>query len=218
MFLHKRLRRVAAFAAALALASSTLAAQENPKKKNKPQPTGVPVLWRAPDDLPLRDLFLGPGGEAMRPDLSRVTFLKDDNNRVLYVPGGGQGELRYVVSDLGATFGKTGNFITHSRNEPEKFAKTQFVEKVEGGKVRFDLSTKNSALFDGITVEHAAWIGGLLARLSDKQIEDAFRAANYAPEDVSLLSAALRERINQLKDIAGPATTEPAAAQGSPGK
>jgi hypothetical protein len=36
--------------------------------------------------------------------------LKDENNVVLYAPGGGRvgAELRYVVSDLGATFGKTG--------------------------------------------------------------------------------------------------------------
>src|SRR5215213_1375469 len=41
--------------------------------------------------------------------------LKDDNNKVIYSPGeGGEGELRYVISDLGATFGKTGGPITHS--------------------------------------------------------------------------------------------------------
>jgi len=138
--------------------------------------------------------------------------LKDDNNRVLYAAGdGGKGELRYVVSDLGATFGKTGNFITHSRNEPEKFVKTKFVEKVEGDKVRFDLSTKNSALFDNITVEQAAWVGGLLARLSDKQLEDAFRAANYTPEEVQMLAAALRERINQLTAVSSAPVGEPVA-------
>jgi len=36
------------------------------------------VLWRAPEDIPSRDLYLGPGGERMRPDLSRVTFVKDE--------------------------------------------------------------------------------------------------------------------------------------------
>jgi hypothetical protein len=136
--------------------------------------------------------------------------LKDDNNRVIYTAGAGdKGELRYIVSDLGATFGKTGNFITHSRNEPEKFVKTKFVEKVEGDKVRFDLSTKNSALFDNITVEQAAWIGGLLGRLSDKQLEDAFRAANYTPDEVQMLAAALRERINQLRGLSSAPVGEP---------
>ncbi|HEX8187799.1 MAG TPA: hypothetical protein VF586_05575, partial [Pyrinomonadaceae bacterium] len=82
--------------------------------------------------------------------------LKDSNNKIVYVPTeGGGGELRYVVSDLGATFGKTGNFITHSRNEPEKYVKTGFIDKVEGDHVRFDYSGKNGGLFDGVTVEQA---------------------------------------------------------------
>ena len=42
------------------------------------RPAGAPVLWRAPEDIPSRDLYLGPGGERMRPDLSRVTFVKDE--------------------------------------------------------------------------------------------------------------------------------------------
>src|SRR3712207_2478982 len=79
MFLKKRLRRAAAAAfAALIFSTSTVIAQDKPKKKEKPRPTGTPVLWRAPDDLPARNLFDGPGGARMRPDLSRVTFLKDE--------------------------------------------------------------------------------------------------------------------------------------------
>ncbi len=125
--------------------------------------------------------------------------LKDSNNKVVYVPReGGDGELRYVVSDLGATFGKTGNFITHSRNEPEKYVKTGFVDKIKGNRVKFNYNGKKGSLFDNITVEQAAWIGSLLARLSDKQIEDAFRAANYTDEEVRLLAAAVRSRIDQL--------------------
>jgi hypothetical protein len=53
------------------------AAQEKPGK-NKFKPEGTPVLWRAPDDLPSRDLLLGPGGEEIKPDLSRITFIKEE--------------------------------------------------------------------------------------------------------------------------------------------
>ena len=38
----------------------------------------TPVLWRAPDDLPSRDLLLSPGGEEMRPDLRKVMFIKEE--------------------------------------------------------------------------------------------------------------------------------------------
>ncbi len=82
--------------------------------------------------------------------------LKDSNNKIIYVPAeGGTGELRYIVSDLGATFGKTGNFITHSRNEPEKYVKTGFLDKVEGDRVRFDYNGKKGGLFENITIEQA---------------------------------------------------------------
>ncbi len=46
-------------------------------KKDKKAYEGTPVIWREPADIATRDLFLGPGGEAMRPDLSKVTFEAD---------------------------------------------------------------------------------------------------------------------------------------------
>ena len=46
--------------------------------KKKKAPTGTPVLWRKPNDIASRDLFLGPGGASMRPDLRRITFIKEE--------------------------------------------------------------------------------------------------------------------------------------------
>jgi hypothetical protein len=139
--------------------------------------------------------------------------LKDENNKVIYVPvEGGQGELRYIISDLGATFGKTGNFITHSRNEPEKYVKTEFLDKVEGGRVRFNYNGKKGGLFDAVTVEQAKWIGDILAGLSEEQIKDAFRAANYKPDDVEALAQEVMGRINSLRRLSAPA----AAAEATP--
>jgi len=300
------------------------------KKEKKPDPVGLPVLWRAPDDLPSRDLFLGPGGEAMRPDLRRVTFLKeetggyskkfrvrdgagrewvaklgkeaqaetaavrlvwavgymteinylapcvtiegapdpgkafercqggglanvrfearpesydrldewkwsenpfvntkelkglvvmmsllnnwdikDTNNKIVYVPGvdGGRGELRYIVSDLGATFGRVKLDapvlwrIRRNRNDPEDYAKDAFLEDVKGGQVYLFYKGKRQDLFDDIRVDEARWIAGLLSRLSERQIGDAFRAANYTPEEVRILTTAVRERIDELAGI-----------------
>ena len=129
--------------------------------------------------------------------------LKDDNNRIILVSGGegGQNELHYIISDLGATFGKTGNFITRSRNQPKDYSKSKFVEKVEGGKVSFRYEGKNQGLIDSVMLEDVKWIGALLSKLTDQQIQDAFRAANYAPDEVRLLSEALRVRINELVSL-----------------
>jgi hypothetical protein len=132
--------------------------------------------------------------------------LKDDNNKLVYVPGEGGGELRYVVSDLGATFGKTGGPISHSRNEPNKYIKTGFVEKVEGDLVRFDYHGKNSGLFDNIKIEDAKWVGDLLSQLSEKQIMDAFRAANFEPDEIEGLAYEVRARINALHSLPGGST------------
>jgi hypothetical protein len=139
--------------------------------------------------------------------------LKDLNNKIIYAPGeGGQGELRYVISDLGATFGKTGGPISHSRNEPEKYIKTGFVNKVEGNRVKFDYHGKMGKLFDNVTIEQAKWIGDILAQLSEEQVKDAFRAANYPPEEVEGLTQEVLGRINALHSLPAPAT---AAAPGS---
>lgn len=137
--------------------------------------------------------------------------LKDDNNRILAVTrDGGETELHYVVSDLGATVGKTGGVgglmarlrqIKGTRNKPEDFANDKFVEGVEAGRVRFSFEGKNKELMQDITVADAQWLAGILSRLSDKQLEDAFRAANYADEEVSLLASAVRARINQLAAV-----------------
>jgi hypothetical protein len=130
--------------------------------------------------------------------------LKDENNKILSVKGrDGQHELRYIVSDLGATFGKTGGGITHSRNEPENYAKSKFVEGVQGGKVRFAYGGKSKFLFDDITVEDARWIASLLARLSDDQIMEAFRAANFKPQEAQTLATAVHARIDELLKVTG---------------
>ena len=48
------------------------------KPKEKKVPKGTPVLWQQPSDIATRDLYLGPGGESMRPDLRRITFIKEE--------------------------------------------------------------------------------------------------------------------------------------------
>jgi hypothetical protein len=145
--------------------------------------------------------------------------LKDENNQVLSVKGAdGSNELRYIVSDTGATFGKTGGGLTHSRNEPEKFAKTKFLKGVEGGKVRFTYGSKSAWLFDDISVGDARWIASLLMRLSDSQLADAFRAANFNEEEVPTLTSAVRARIDELVKATGatPASPAPASMPAAP--
>lgn len=137
--------------------------------------------------------------------------IKDSNNVILYVPGGSGrvAESRYAISDLGATLGKTGNMpffwrITRSRNKPADYAKASFIDKVKGNRVAFRYGGKNRGLFKNILVEDVKWLSSLLSRLSDQQIADAFRAANYSPAEVRMLADAVRRRINELVNLPEP--------------
>lgn len=52
-------------------------AQSEKEKKKKSEATGTPVLWRELADIESRNLLLGAGGEAMKPTISKVTFLEE---------------------------------------------------------------------------------------------------------------------------------------------
>ena len=297
----------------LALPVSVAAQDKDKDKKEKKVYTGTPVMWRAPEDIAQRNLLLGAGGDEMKPDISRITYIedktggyskkyrvkdakgnewiakigkeaqsdtaanrllwalgyeteiaylipklriegkgdfenvrlearpksikrtgnwmwennpfmgkpefkalkilmvminnwdmKDDNNEILAMRGDttGEGELRYIISDLGGSFGKTGGFFSRTRNEPEDYQKSEFIKKVNGDVIDFNYGGKNQKLFENLTVADAQWLATWLKRLSDDQIKDAFRAANYTPEEVNTLAAAFRARANALANPA----------------
>lgn len=131
--------------------------------------------------------------------------LKDSNNAILRT----RGEAQYVVSDLGSSFGKLPvasapilNRFGRSVNDPVDYHNSTFIHGVEpSGEVDFFYKAKGKDLLKGITVDDARWIGGLLGRLSDRQLNDAFRAANYSQSEIAFLTKAVRHRINQLNSL-----------------
>ncbi|HKC62226.1 MAG TPA: hypothetical protein VKB86_01250 [Pyrinomonadaceae bacterium] len=302
--------------------SSAKLVKDDKSKEDKVIPQGQPVLWREPKDISKRNLYLGPGGEAMKPDLSHLTLIKkekggystkyrvrdgsgrewvvkvgkeaqsetaashlmwgvgynadvdylvpnvridginkpltnvrfsarpkdvkrvdgfkwsdnpfvgtrefqglkvmmallnnwdikDSNNKILVVKGkNGKNELQYEVHDLGASFGKISHIprflqFKPDRNDPKAYAKSHLVDKVKDGDVRLHYSVKRSDLFKGISVRDARWIGSMIGRLSQQQIADAFRSANYSPEQVRLMTEAVAKRVTELKSL--PANTQ----------
>ena len=146
------------------------------------------------------------------------------NNRIIYVNGARGREARYYVTDLGATLGRAGGLGgTRTKNDLADFLSTKFVRGVDArdGVVEFDYDTRPRGLghlsvlhpfyyrhevnkekaMRGIPVAHASWIGSLLNQLSDQQLRDAFRAAGYSESVQESYVAALRQRINQLRDL-----------------
>jgi hypothetical protein len=149
-----------------------------------------------------------------------------DNNQIYYGkhPETGEMEARYVVTDIGATFGKVGGMGgSRSKNVLEDFRSNKLVESVENGIVNFDYHTKPkgaggafASIFGGgyakrqankekamrsIPLEDVRWIGTRLALLSDEQLRDAFRAAHYNNTTMEGFVTILRTRINQLAQV-----------------
>ena len=52
-----------------------------------------------------------------------------------------------------------------------------------------------------IPLAHAKWTGQLLAQLSDDQLRDCFRATGYAPVEVELIAAMVKQRIKDLNNL-----------------
>jgi hypothetical protein len=134
--------------------------------------------------------------------------LKDSNNKIYDVPAGERGRRRsYVVRDLGASLGKTSfpallawppfNAMAQgSRNDLDDFEDQDFIRDVDGQRVRFEYRGIHGNLLDTLTADDVVWTCGLLARLSDRQWRDAFRAGGY--------DDAVRERyIAKLKSKIG---------------
>jgi hypothetical protein len=141
--------------------------------------------------------------------------LKKSNNGVYNVQGR---ELRYMVSDLGATLGKTGGNWSRSKNDLEDYVSSKFIEDVEPTKVDLVLNSRPPLLYavavpyfykrtrmenvaEDIPRTHARWIGSWLAKLSPDQLSGAFRAAGYAPSEVTAYTSKVRERIRLLNRL-----------------
>jgi hypothetical protein len=76
--------------------------------------------------------------------------------------------------------------------------KAEFIKEVKGENVVVNYGGKNKILFADLKVDDAKWLAALLSRLSDEQIKDAFRSANYSTEEVEQLAGAVRTRIAAL--------------------
>ena len=322
MFNRNRINRAFLWLILLMLAVSGAEAQKSKSKKpksDKGMPAGQAVLWE-PVQVENRDLFAGPGGDAMRPDLSSIKFIEDDKNghnkkyrisdgsgnvwvakpgrearpetvavrllwglgyvteinylvptltipsrgtftnvrlearpknvkrldpwkwrdnpfvgtnelqglkmmmvfmtnydlldlqnKVLEVKDGSHPELQYVISDLGSTFGRLGNnnlpiFYRLGRvaDSPKAWNKAKFIKGVKNGELRMAYTGgKSRGIMKGITIEQGRWLAGLLSRLSDSQVRDAFRAANYSPAEIDIMAGAFRRRVDELNRAVG---------------
>jgi hypothetical protein len=145
--------------------------------------------------------------------------VKTSNNRIDYYPKSGQ--FRYLVSDLGASFGRTGGVGRHTKGQPEHYAQSRFVKRHDLEQIDFVMSTRPTPILfvaypfypfmknimerkkvvEKIPIKDVRWVTQLLVQLSDEQIADAFRGAGFNPAEVNYLAGTVRNRIDQLIEI-----------------
>jgi hypothetical protein len=124
---------------------------------------------------------------------------KPTNNNVLgmYDDNGGVKDW-YLVADWGGTFGKTGGFLSHSKWDLADYSKQQFLEGSSGSSINFHYSGKMSGL-RSVPKAHAQWFLGVIGKLNDNQIRDAFRAAGATQSETDGFATQIRRRINELQ-------------------
>jgi hypothetical protein len=130
--------------------------------------------------------------------------LKNSNNSVFeHTMSDGAVERWYVVRDLGSALGTTSR-LRPARGDADQFAAVPFLAGSDGGYVRFGYTGWHERLVrDRITPDDVRWASGLLARLTDAQWRDAFRAGGYDTAAAGKFIRRLREKIAEGLAIPG---------------
>jgi hypothetical protein len=132
---------------------------------------------------------------------------KASNNRVYDVkPPIGEASRIFVVQDLGASLGmERPNLLQKIRvralrgtkNRIDDFEQTGFIRRVNGERVEFEYGGMDPGLFENISRADVRWVCQLFARLTDRQLNDAFRAAGYAEPQRERYIRKIKEKVAQ---------------------
>jgi hypothetical protein len=128
--------------------------------------------------------------------------LTKDNNRLYEMGKGSAGpKWRYVVQDVGGSLAKT-RWPIGTRNNIEDFESQKLIRSVEGDHVDFDYRSRHRILVGNVPPADVVWTCRLLNRLSDKQLDDAFRAGGFEKPIRDRYVRKIREKIQEGLDLA----------------
>jgi hypothetical protein len=142
---------------------------------------------------------------------------KTSNNKIYNLHEAREGPRQvYVVRDLGASLGKTSfpkllrltparGFGQGSRNDVAGFEEQGFIKGLDGQRVRFHYNGIHQKVVDTVTVDDVVWTCRLMARISDDQWRDAFRAAGFTPGEQQRYVQKMKLKIRDGLALAGPA-------------
>ncbi|HEX5214273.1 MAG TPA: hypothetical protein VFV98_02355 [Vicinamibacterales bacterium] len=140
---------------------------------------------------------------------------KASNNKIYdFLPAATRDQIgtlpmrRYVARDLGASLGKTSyptllkwfrlrGFGQGSRNDVDDFESQPLLLASDDGRPHFDYRGIYDHVVEAVTFEDVRWTCALISRLSDKQLDDAFRAGGFSPSDRARYIRKLKEKTQQ---------------------
>jgi hypothetical protein len=118
------------------------------------------------------------------------------------------GQRLAAFTDWGSGMGKWGSAAGSNSNWncADFTAQTpEFVQGVEHGAVVFGWSGAINAGFKtGITTPHVAWLMQYLGKVTDDELRGWLKAAGATDSEAACFTAALRNRIEQLRRVGGP--------------
>lgn len=123
------------------------------------------------------------------------------NNRVLLatLPTGAT-ERWFIVSDLGATFGKMGGSMGQKTKWNLKdYIAEDFIERVHEGKLHLDYEGFESKGLGEVPLDHGRWFAGLTSQLTAAQLRVAFETAGATSQEVDGYAKRLASKIAELQ-------------------
>jgi hypothetical protein len=133
---------------------------------------------------------------------------KTSNNRIYVVKGPDGPVRRYVVQDLGASFGKPrlarSNRLlsllpwkSGTRNDIDDFEATKLIREIRGSEATLDYRGPRGEIIETMSVADVIWACELMNRLQDAQLDDAFEAAEYDQAIRARYVAKIRDKLRE---------------------
>ncbi|MFN0111984.1 MAG: hypothetical protein ACKVZH_24245 [Blastocatellia bacterium] len=132
-------------------------------------------------------------------------FKRGSNTAIFRTPLKTGVEDRYLVTDWGGSMGKWGGVLSREKWDCKGFRSQtkDFVKGVKGDLVQFGYTGQHTDTFkNDIRVSDVKWLLQYLGRVTDDQIRAGLQASGATTDESECFTAALRDRINQLKNVA----------------
>lgn len=132
-------------------------------------------------------------------------FKRGSNTAIFRTPLKTGVEDRYLVTDWGGSMGKWGGVLSREKWDCKGFSSQNrdFVKGVKGDLIQFGYSGQHTDSFkNDIRISDVKWLLQYLGRITDDQLRAGLQTSGATADESACFTAALRERINQLKNAA----------------